>query len=215
MDKITRAFRRVGRMTEDEARRAASGRPGITRAIARILLRALESMERETVENKPENAIMEPAGDSYENHPGRAGGGSLPRGSSSADLRKRARENPNVRNGLDGDYLDGHAVAPFRKDKLHSHFKEHGGKMGYRNEAEYQKAAMEFLEQPLTETMEELEFPGEYVLRFDHADGKVGCLDVNGNVSTFFDPRLEYKKSTVEYLEEKIDEQRKKRKRRT
>jgi len=202
MDKITRAFRRVGRMTEDEARRAASGRPGATRTVARILLLALESMERETVESKPENAIMEPAGDSYENHPGRAGGGSLPRGSSSADLRKRARENPNVRNGLDGDDTF-HAVGGFEKHKLERHMEKHGYDLGYRDKAAYQRAAMEFMESPLSETQEEISMPDGRRCRIDHATKMIGIVKADRNLSTYYELDTS-KQSTVEKIEEWI-----------
>lgn len=155
------------------------------------------------------HAKDQPEADSYPDHPGRKGGGSLPRGASPADMRKRARENPNVRNGLDGDRMDGHIVGPMKRDKLLSHFNKHGAALGYRNAGEYHKAILTFLSQPLTEAMEELLRPDGSILRFDHQTGRIGAISPDGSAATMFHVEKQYKKSTVAYLEEKINEDRK------
>lgn len=152
------------------------------------------------------DAIMDPEKDSYPNHPGRKGGGSLPKGSSPAEMRKRAKENPNVRNGLDGDDL-AFLVYGFRKGKLQKHIEKHRPFMGFRSGSDYEQAAIEFMESPLTETSEEIFMQDGRRCRVDHAKGLVGIVNADGSLKTFYDPR-QYKTSTVEEMQKWIKQNR-------
>jgi len=156
------------------------------------------------LEQESWNGIIGMEEDGYPNHPGRKGqrGGSLLKGASSADIRRRARENPNVRNGLDGDGAV-YAVGSFERRKLDQHMRRHGREMNFMDRAEYQRSAKEFMESPLTETQEEIFMPDGRRCRIDHATRQIGIVNGTGNLSTFYELNTG-RKTTVEQMEEWI-----------
>lgn len=172
---------------------------------ARILVKALEKYEKPVEKNQEPDIInlTEPE-DSYPNHPGRPGGGSLPGGGGPQDIRGRAKKNPHIRNGLDGDDSS-FIVTGFRKGKLEPHFKKHGDKMGFKTEKEYQQAGTEFMEGPLSEMGEEITMRDGRRCRVDHGTGYLGVVNADGSLKTFYDPK-QYKQTTVDIIEGWIKE---------
>lgn len=184
----------------DELWRMARDEGGVLRDVAFSLL----CMDFESLIL---DAIMDPEKDSYPNHPGRKGGGSLPKGSSPAEMRKRAKENPNVRNGLDGDDVT-FPVYGFRKGKLQPHIQKHSSIMGFRNGAEYERAAVEFMESPLSECSEEIFMQDGRRCRVDHEKGWMGIVNADGTMKTFYDPG-QFGETTVDAMNKWIKESRK------
>lgn len=149
------------------------------------------------------HAKDQPEADSYPDHPGRKGGGSLPRGASPADMRKRARENQNVRNGLDGDDTT-FIVTGFRKDKRTSHFVKHGEDLHLQDAQQYERAGIQFMEAPLNETSEEITMADGRRCRVDHRLGLVGVVNADATLKTFY--RISQTKTTsVEVIERWVE----------
>lgn len=118
----------------------------------------------------------------------------------------------NLKVGFAGN-TERHEVGGFEeKGKEREHIKSHMESMGYKpnQERQYKADAVEFMSQPLSETMEELEVVGKVgrkIYRYDYKTNRFGVINSRDNVSTYFAPD-----DKAKYWEEKIehDGQRKK-----
>ena len=94
----------------------------------------------------------------------------------------------------------------FPADKLESHFKDHAKKMGFTSRAEYNNAAVDFMNKSPTANIDYFVDSRGTVYKFDHNTHEFGIADVNGNLITYFIPDGDAEKYWYEQVDKYDDE---------
>lgn len=112
------------------------------------------------------------------------------------EIRDRDGKYPYLTNGLNGG--GARSTSGFEHDRRREHFDKHGKDMGFKNEKEYEKAGMEFMGQPMSEYMEELDCGGDEIVRYDYENSLIGTVRRDGTLKTFYDPTKSRTPKSVE-----------------